>query len=76
MPRPRRWGRRIGVTLLVLLTPLAVLGLVIALHRTEEWMLRETRPPPRWRAAPAAPTTPRAETQPRPLRRAPTHEVW
>ena len=65
------------MTLLVLLTPLAVLGLIVALQRTEEWMLRETRPPPRWRAAPVAPATPRAEVPaPRPPRSARSREVW
>ena len=65
------------MTLLVLLTPLAVLGLVIALHRTEEWMLRETRPPPRWRATTISPKPPQGVSRAAPPRgSARTREVW
>ena len=38
--------------LLVLLTPLVVLGLVMVLQRVETWMDRTARPSRRWRAEP------------------------
>ena len=49
--RSRASGGATLVTLLVLITPVVVLGFIVALQRTEEWMLRASPPQRRWRAA-------------------------